>query len=139
MNEPTTVDELLAQIIAITAQIEAADPDTAHYERLQDRREELRTAAQRAGDAARSDAGLLNELGTLERRLEEIDDRPIGKSFMEKTNYRYYNDPGAYSSQINRMINQQDETERESITQRIAEIKLEIKDRSTGEGDSEGT
>lgn len=129
MNEPKTVDDLLAEIIEITARINETEPGTEQREHLEARREALRSAARLAGDRARPDAGLLNELGTLNRRLAEIDARPIGKSFMEKTSHRWFNDPGAYSSQINRMIDGQDEDEREALIERIQEIKTVLASR----------
>jgi len=130
MQDPTTLDELLAEIMGITARIEDASTRADEREQLEDRREELRRAARRAGDRARSEAGLRNELGTLTNRLTEIRERPIGKGWTEKTSYRWFNDPGAYSSQINRLIEDQDEDESEAISARIADIKAVLAGRS---------
>ncbi len=131
MEEPATIDELLTEIVKLTAGIEAADPGSTERERLEERRDSLRTLARTARDNARSDADLENELGTLLRRLAHIDDRPIDKGWTEKTNYRWFNDPGAYSSQINRKINEQDEDERADIVKRIAEIEAVLSARSS--------
>ncbi len=129
MNEPATVDELLAEIVELTSAIDASVPDSPERKRLERRRESLRDLARAASDNARSDADLRNELGTLLRRLSEIDDRPIDKGWTEKTNYRWFNDPGAYSSQINRKITEQDEDERAAVVKRIGEIEAVLSDR----------
>ena len=129
MDDPTTIDELLAEITDISRRLDD-DPSPADRKRLEQRRTHLRTLARRADDAARSDAVLLNELGTLQRRRNQIDERPIAKGWTEKADIRWFNDPGAYSSQINRMIDGQDEDERASIVARISEIEAVLASRS---------
>lgn len=62
------------------------------------------------------------ELGTLQRRLAQIDDRPIGRGWAEKGHYRWDDDPGVCSNNINEMLDAQDADERESVVTRIAEI-----------------
>ena len=123
MTEDLTVDQALAEIIALSARIEALDPDDPKRVTLERQRQSLRTDVREAADASRSEAGLLNELGTLQRRLAQIDDRPIGKGWAEKGHYRWVNDPGAYSNRINDMLDAQDADERSIIVARIAEIE----------------
>jgi len=130
MKDPATVDELLAEIVAITEELENPALGNAERTALEARREALRDAAQQAGDAARPEAGLRNELGTLTKRLAEIDARPIGKGWTEKTSYRWFNDPGAYSSQINRVLTEQDEDERSHIVSRIGQIEAILRSRA---------
>jgi hypothetical protein len=130
MKDPATVDELLAEIVTITEALEDPAVGSADRTALETRRDALRDAARRAGDSARSEAGLRNELGTLTERLAEIDGRPIGKGWTEKTSYRWFNDPGAYSSQINRMLAEQDGDERARIVTRIGEIEEVLRSRS---------
>lgn len=123
MADDLTVDEALAEIIAISTKTDAMEPGEPGRIALERRRQELRTDVQKAADGSRSEAGLRNELGTLHRRLEQIDDRPIGKGWAEKGNYRWVNDPGAYSGRINEMLTAQDADERKVIVGRIAEIE----------------
>lgn len=123
MTEDLTVDQALAEIIALSSKIEALDPDDPKRGQLERQRQRLRTDVRGAADASRSEAGLLNELGTLQRRLDQIDDRPIGQGWAEKGHYRWVNDPGAYSNRINEMLDAQDADERSTIVARIAEIE----------------
>ena len=123
MAEPDSIDDLLAELVDVSDRLAGDDLTTGERTRLENRRTVLRDVARRADDASRSRPVLENELGTLRRRLAEIDDRPIGKGWSEKTNTRWLNDPGAYSSQINRMISDQDRDERARIVERIGEIE----------------
>ena len=123
MTDDLTVDEALAKIIALSAKIDALEPDDPQRVALERQHHELRTDVRKAADASRSEAGLRNELGTLKRRLAQIDDLPIGKGWAEKGRYRWVNDPGAYSGRINEMLEAHDADEREAIVTRIAEIE----------------
>ena len=123
MAEPDSIDDLLAELVDVSDRLAGDDLTTGERTRLENRRTVLRDVARRADDASRSRPVLENELGALRRRLAEIDDRPIGKGWSEKTNTRWLNDPGAYSSQINRMISDQDRDERARIVERIGEIE----------------
>lgn len=126
MTDDLTIDQALAQIVDLSAKIEALEPDTPGRTALERQRESLRIDVREATDATRSVPGLMNELGTLQRRLAQIDERPIDSGWAEKTRYRgvrWINDPGAYSNQINAMIHAQDADERAVIVARIAEIE----------------
>jgi hypothetical protein len=95
---------------------------------LESRKEELQTAARLAADRARDPAALERELGQLCGRLDEIDERPIGKSWAQRGNYRWINDPGAYSNIINRKIAEGDAGEREAIAERIGELETALQE-----------
>ncbi len=127
MTDDLTIDQALAEIIALSAKIDALNPDDPKRVPLERQRENLRVDVREAADVSRSVPGLLNELGTLQRRLAQIDDRPIGKGWAEKGHYRWMNDPGAYSNKINDMIDGQDAHERSIIVTRIAEIEAVLK------------
>ena len=133
MTDDLTVDQALAEIIALSAKIDALDPDNLKRVALERQRERLRSDVREAADTARSVPGLLNELGTLQRRLAQIDERPIDSGWAEKARYRgvrWINDPGAYSNRINEMLNAQDADEREIVVTRIAEIEAVLKQES---------
>lgn len=123
MTDDPTLDEALAEVVALSSRIAAKDPEDPARLTLERQRDQLRSAIRSASDASRSDAALHNELGMLRRRLEQIDDRPIGKGWAEKGNYRWVNDPGAYSGRINEMLEAQDAHERAEIVLRVAEIE----------------
>jgi hypothetical protein len=130
MSDELTVDQALAEIIALSARIDASDSDSPKRVTLERQREMLRVDIREAADATRSEPGLRNELGTLQRRLAQIDDRPIGKGWTEKGNYRWVNDPGAYSGKINQMLDAEDAYERAEIVTRIAEIEAALERRA---------
>ncbi len=123
MTDDLTVDQALAKIIALSAKIEGLDSSGPERAALERERKDLRGDVREAADESRSVPGLQNELGTLERRLAQIDDRPIGRGWAEKGHYPWVNDPGAHSNRINEMLDTQDADERESIVTRIAEIE----------------
>lgn len=130
MTDDLTLDQALAEIIALSAKIDALDPDHPKRISLEHQRDDLREDVREAADASRSVPVLLNELGTLQRRLAQIDDRPIDSGWAEKARYRgvrWINDPGAYSNRINEMIDAQDEYERSEVVTRIAEIEAVLK------------
>ncbi|MEA2024003.1 MAG: hypothetical protein U9N79_06890 [Actinomycetota bacterium] len=126
MTDDLTVDQALEKIIALSASINALEPDNPQRAALERQRDELREDIQSAADASRSVPGLLNELGTLRQRLARIDDRPINEGWAEKARnrwVRWVNDPGAYSNRINEMLDTKDADERAAIVARIAEIE----------------
>jgi hypothetical protein len=123
MTDDLTVDEALAEVVTLSAKIDTMEPDDPKRIALEQKRQELRADVRLAADRSRSTKVLQNELGTLHRRLLQIDDRPIGKGWAEKAHYRWMNDPGAYSGRINEMLEAQDSDEREAIVGRIAEIE----------------
>ncbi len=126
MTDDLTIDQALEKIIALSARINALEPDNPKRASLGRQRDELREDIQAATDASRSVPGLLNELGALQQRLTQIDDRPINEGWAEKARnrwVRWVNDPGAYSNRINEMLDAKDADEREAIVARIAEIE----------------
>ena len=133
MTDDLTIDQALAEIMSLSERIDALGPDDPNRVALERQREELRTDVREASDASRSLPGLLNELGALQRRLSQIDARPIDEGWSEKARYRgvrWFNDPGAYSNTINEMLNAEDADERLEIVERIAEIETVLKQRS---------
>jgi len=133
MAEELTIDQALAEIMTLSAKIEALDPGDPKREALEQQRDDLRADARRADDTSRSLPVLLNELGALQRRLEQIDSRPIHEGWSEKARdrgVRWLNDPGAYSNKINEMLNSEDADERAAIVTRIGEIEAVLKQRA---------
>ena len=133
MTDDLTIDQALAEIMSLSERIDALEPDDRKRATFERQREDLRADVREASNASRSLPGLLNELGALQRRLSQIDTRPIDHGWAEKARYRgvrWFNDPGAYSSTINDMLNAEDADERSEIVERIAEIEMVPKLRS---------
>jgi len=86
----------------------------------------LRKAAKYAANTSRQESILEYELNHLTKRLAELNGQLIGKSWPEKGNYRWINDPGAYSHQINRDIEEKQKPEREFLETRIAEVEASL-------------
>ncbi len=126
MADDQTLDQALAEILSLSARIDALELDEPKRIPLERRRDNLRADVRMAADASRSLPILQNELGALQRRLKQIDERPIDQGWAEKARYRgirWMNDPGAYSNKINDMINSEDAAERAQIVTRIGEIE----------------
>ena len=133
MTDDLTIDQALAEIMSLSGRIDALEPDDPKRVPLERQRENLRVDVRKADDASRSLPVLLNELGALERRLKQIDARPIDEGWAEKARYRgmrWFNDPGAYSNRINEMLDAEDAYERSEIVERIVEIKAVLKQRA---------
>ena len=90
----------------------------------------MNSAASRseASVASRSDDILRYERDQARRRIAELDSTPVKKSWVEKRNFRWINDPGAYSNRINQMIAEQNATEREQLERQIVEIDAKLHD-----------
>ncbi|MEA2057859.1 MAG: hypothetical protein U9O63_04010 [Actinomycetota bacterium] len=115
-------------MIDINSRLERLAADDPGRRSLESRKEELQTAARLAADLARDPAALERELVQLRERLDEIDERPIGRSWAQKDNYRWINDPGAYSNVINRKIAEGDAGDRETIVERIGELETALQE-----------
>jgi hypothetical protein len=59
----------------------------------------------------------------LEARLEEIDALFITKGYSEKHLAKGFSDPGAYSANINRMLNSEHKAEVADIEQRLTDLR----------------
>ncbi len=127
-NGNRSVDEALAEITAIIGRLDALGPGDPGRAGLVARRDELRKSARDASVASRSDDILRYERDQARRRIAELDSRPVKKSWVEKRNFRWINDPGAYSNRINQMIEDQDATERGQLERRIVEIDAKLHD-----------
>jgi hypothetical protein len=123
-----TVDAALTELRDINSRLERLALDDPARRTLESRKEELQTAARLAADRARDPAALERELDQLRGRLDEIDERPIDRSWAQKGDYRWINDPGAYSNVINQKIAEGDAAEREAITERIGELETALQE-----------
>lgn len=135
IDERLSIDQALAELRAISAELGTLPDGDPSRHALLARRDELRDAARDAADLARDPAVLEYELHHLQRRLTDLDAELIGKSWPEKGNYRWINDPSAYSRAINREIEERNEEERAFLTTRIAQLEASLaSDRKRSKG-----
>lgn len=118
-----TTDEALAAIGEVDERLGSIGPDHPDRPRLERRRAELQAGARRAADMGRTPAAIRAELDHLERRLAEIDGELIGKSWAERGNYGWINDPGAYAHGINQELQRSNEDIRDEVVTRISELR----------------
>lgn len=117
------IDDLLAEVIRLSRQIEAAPPDDPATARLVERREELRTAAREAALDRRHPASVDAEIERIEHRLAEIEGMLISKGYSEKHIGKAIQDPGAYSHVINTLIGDEHHDEVVDLRARLSELR----------------
>ncbi|GMQ92935.1 MAG: hypothetical protein BMS9Abin12_0412 [Acidimicrobiia bacterium] len=123
MTVPTTIDEILKQIQAITSSIETIESDGLRRLELVQQRDQLRADARVLANAMRHPRSVETEIAMLEARLEGIDDMFVTKGHAEKYLTKGFSDPGAYSAAINRKIAQDHAEEIREINDRLAELR----------------
>jgi len=133
-DDDLTVDQALDELRAIARRLDALPAEDADRGGLLARRDELRLAAQSAADTSRAPDNLEAELHHLKRRLSEIDALLIDKAWPEKKDYRWINDPSAYSRHINETLIEKYEGEREFLQGRIAQLEDSLNDRKRSNG-----
>ena len=121
-----SVDEAMAEIGEIIDKLNTMGASAPGRAKLVARRDELRKAARDAAVASRSEDALRYERDQAWRRLQELDDAYIKESWVERQPTRWINDPGAYASRINEMLEEQSAAEREELQRRIAEIDVQL-------------
>ncbi len=129
-----TVDEALAELRSIAAELDTLADDDPRRADLEARREALRAAARRAADEARHPVALRRELEALERRLAELNREQIKPALVE--HMRWINDASAYARAINARIARSSEDDRDAIEARIAQLRAVV-GREPGEGDDQ--
>lgn len=118
-----STDEALAAMREVDERLASLSPEHPERPPLEARRAELQAAARRATDLGRSPDAVRAELDHFERRLAEIDGELIGKSWAEKGNYGWINDPGAYAHGINKELRRASQDTRAEAVLRITELR----------------
>lgn len=121
MSDP--IDELLAEIVSISAEISRLGPESADAARLTERKQELRSQAQEIADAGRHPDSVSNQIASLEQRLAEINGLLITEGFSERRQGKTIQDPGAYSHNINKAIEADHSAEVESINAQLVRLR----------------
>jgi chromosome segregation ATPase len=121
----TGFDPLLGELLEISRQIDTATG--AERQRLEERREELRTQARKADLSRMDPAALQAEVQRLRRRLTELDAERVQIPRWQ----RYagtFSDPEAAGRNINQKIDEANAPERASLEERIAHIEEALDD-----------
>lgn len=117
-----TIDDIFKQVSALTRELDdLADDDPVRLD-LIERRQQLRTDAQRIAESARHPLSIEAEISMLTSRLAEIDALFVTKGYAEKHLTKGFSDPGAYSAVINRKMADQHADEIKDIEIRLSEL-----------------
>ncbi|MCP4303883.1 MAG: hypothetical protein GY926_09760 [bacterium] len=118
----TTPDDLLAQLTAIRAQLDALDPASPEYEALESKRIELAATAEEAADTARNPEALSAELEHLEKRLATFESEKISVPAWQAA-MTSMNDPAAHAINLNAELDAKTALDRAAVENRIARLK----------------
>ncbi|MDJ0925619.1 MAG: hypothetical protein QNJ77_13760 [Acidimicrobiia bacterium] len=122
-----TPDEVLAELRAIGDQLDALAPDAPERDALEQRRRDLRDAAQATADASRSREHLASELKHLKKRLAAFDAEkinvPAWQIAMTSGGRLTINDPAAHASKLNAALDEATALDREAIEARIEQLE----------------
>jgi hypothetical protein len=118
-----TVDDIFREANALSLELGQMDDADPKRESLLRRRNRLRARAQTLADAKRHPVSVENEIAMLEARLEEVDALFITKGYSEKHLTKGFSDPGAYSANINRMLDSEHQAEIADIEQRLDDLR----------------
>jgi len=123
-----TIDELYERMLRVTTDIDRLPRDHPNRKRLENERDEMRASAAEIYAAGRNPVSVEREIESLQRRLHEIESMQITEGYQERRGGKNLQDPGAYSSAINRLLEQQHEQEVTTLSDRIAYLKQESPD-----------
>ena len=118
-----SISDLYSNILSLSEQIDSLSPNDAGRKKLEDERDRMRSVAATIAAAGRHPKSVENEIETIERRLEQIDALLITEGYTEKRSGRNLQDPGAYSSTINRLLTDQHADEVASLTERLKRLR----------------
>lgn len=117
---PKTIDEIYTQIVSASQDIDRLPIDHPDQERLQAERGRLREAAAAIASTGRHPLSIEREIESLQDRLEEIKSMRITEGYQERRGGKNLQDPSAYSSTINRLLEEHHLDEVSYLTDRIA-------------------
>lgn len=117
-----TPDDLLAQLTAIRAELDALAPSAPEYHELEAKRIRLTAEAAEAADAARNPEALRAELEHLEKRLAAFEAEKISIPAWQIA-MTTMNDPAAHAVNLNAELDAKTELERAAVEMRIARLK----------------
>lgn len=123
-----TIDELYTQIVSTSRDIDRLPTDHPDRKRLQAERDRLRAAAAAIASAGRHPLSIEREIESLKDRLQEIESMQITEGYQERRGGKNLQDPSAYSSTINRLLEEHHLDEVSYLTDRIAYLTSEYSD-----------
>jgi hypothetical protein len=131
-----SIDEIYAAIVALSEQIDRIPPTSPERLRLETERERLRSQAAAIASQGRHPKSIELEIEAIEQRLADINALLIKEGYMEKRAGKNIQDPGAYSSSINRILNEQHAEEVKDLTDRLETLRPS---QNTRDRDAEGS
>jgi len=123
-----TVDELYERLLRVTTQLGGLRQDHPNRKRLEHERDEMRAKAAEISAAGRHPVSVEREIESLQRRLHEIESMQITEGYQERRGGKNLQDPGAYSSTINRLLDEHHDDEVNTLSDRIAHLRKDSLD-----------
>lgn len=123
-----SIDDIYTTIISLSNQLAEMPSDDPRRKQLENERNRLRTQAATIATDGRHPRSVELEIEAIERRLEEIEALLIKEGYMERRSGRNIQDPGAYSSTINRRLTQQHAHEVERLTEQLGRLRRSVAD-----------
>lgn len=119
----TDIDAILASILEVSRKLDGLGETDPRRVELERERDALRREAEAISDTLRHPDSVAAEIDMLERRRDEISQMAIGKGYSEKRLNTTIQDPGAYSLDINRRLQENHEEELAAIETRLAHLR----------------
>jgi len=129
------IDELYERMLRVTTEIDRLPQDHPKRKGLENERDEMRARAATIFAAGRHPVSVEREIESLQRRLDEIKSMQITEGYQERRGGKNLQDPGAYSSTINRLLDEHHDQEVTTLSERIAYLKRESPDVGAKETD----
>ena len=123
MNLPTSSDDILARIQALSLELSGMTDSDPERENIEAQREDLRLHARSLSNRTRHPRSVETEIEMLETRLIEIEKKFVTKGYAEKRLKKGFSDPGAYSAGINALLAEEHAPEIDNITERLIELR----------------
>jgi hypothetical protein len=122
------IDALLAEIHTISQQLDKEGLTARQRQNLVRRKDDLQVKARAISLAGRHPLAVANQIESLEARRSHIDDQFIKPGYSEKRGVKNIQDPGAYSHNINRMLQEKYQTELDEIERQLALLRAPLAD-----------
>jgi hypothetical protein len=130
-----TIDELYKRILRISRQLDRLSQEHPNRKRLEGERDRLRIRAADIAASGRHPVSVEREIESLQHRLDEIETMQITEGYQERRGGKNLQDPGAYSSTINRLLEEHHLEEVAALSARIAFLKQESPDDRSKDAD----
>jgi hypothetical protein len=118
-----SIDELLTEIHTITQRLGNEDLTTRQRQDLIARKEALQDEARDISLTGRHPTSVANQIESLEARRAFINSQYIKPGYTEKRGGKSIQDPGAYSHNINKLLQDKYQPELDEIEEQLALLR----------------